>query len=221
MLNNRDQALLEAEPAPEPLTALDGEGEAEEGEAERDLDDDIPDADAGRASSHFNSSSPARGNGYDEQDDDDEDDEDGVWADEIEVEDALPGEEGDGDYGSDGVVGDDSMMMGGERDLDDDVPEAGSYQHTDTDLEDSSDETEDEGGDWVGGVGFAGAHTPARPLGGRLSGVRNSVGSAVAAVVGIGGSVFGSSPGSPAGRERAEGRRRVSGRGRLSRGTEN
>ncbi|KAL8709832.1 MAG: hypothetical protein Q9220_005448 [cf. Caloplaca sp. 1 TL-2023] len=57
------------------------------------------------------------------------------------------GEEGEGDYGVPG-------MLEGGRDLDEDVPEAGSYQHTDTEVEDESDI--EEGGSFVIGGGGEG-----------------------------------------------------------------
>lgn len=59
------------------------------------------------------------------------------------------GDEGDGDYGAPGT-----LEGGGRRDLDDDVPEAGSYQHTDTEVEDES--SFEEGGSFVVGSGGGG-----------------------------------------------------------------
>ncbi|KAL9601663.1 MAG: hypothetical protein Q9219_002383 [cf. Caloplaca sp. 3 TL-2023] len=57
------------------------------------------------------------------------------------------GEEGEGDYDAPGMLEGDAG-----RDLDEDVPEAGSYQHTDTEVEDES--SFDEGGSFVvGGAG--------------------------------------------------------------------
>jgi hypothetical protein len=41
-------------------------------------------------------------------------------------------------------VAQDEFDLGIERDLDDSVPEAGSYQHTDSELEDSDEEDDDE-----------------------------------------------------------------------------
>ncbi|KAG9714025.1 hypothetical protein KCU73_g16335, partial [Aureobasidium melanogenum] len=41
-------------------------------------------------------------------------------------------------------VAQDELDLGIERDLDDSVPEAGSYQHTDSELEDSDSDDEDE-----------------------------------------------------------------------------
>ena len=69
-------------------------------------------------------------------DDDIPEADDGNWIDD-DGEDAMPTEEGDGDYAEDVPP---AQLAGDieERDLDDDVPEAGSYQHTDTDLEDES-----------------------------------------------------------------------------------
>ena len=119
--------------------------EDESGAEDRDLDDDIPDADADA-------------------------DDAGEWVDE-DADDALPTDEGDGDYAEDTGVDMGGGMEG--RDLDDDVPEAGSYQHTDTDVEDeSSSEGDDE------------MDEPRQMMpGGRAI---------------MGGSVFGSSPAAPA-----------------------
>lgn len=113
----REYALAEAQAAAE-AEALEREqqgmatGEGGE-ELERDLDDDVPDADEG----------DEMGDDW-EDDEQDLDDDDGL----------LPGmeDEGEGDYGEESGV----------RDLDDDVPEAGSYQHTDTELEDESSDDE-------------------------------------------------------------------------------
>ena len=147
MMYCREQAALEAAMAREQAVeearlqevANGTAGDDESGDGERDLDDDIPDADEGQ---------------------------DG-WVD-LDGEDGLPREEGDGDY-AEGMEVD---AGAGGRDLDDDVPEAGSYQHTDTDLEDDSD-----GSDWIQG-------RESLPAMGRVSN-----GSGV-----LGSSVFGSSP---------------------------
>ena len=90
-----------------------GRGGQEQGE-ERDLDDDIPDA--------------ADGDGDEELDDD-----------------GMVDEEGEGTELMDGLIRatqDEGRRIGvdmadeeAERDLDDEVPEAGSYQHTDTEAE--------------------------------------------------------------------------------------
>ncbi|MCJ1314222.1 hypothetical protein MMC25_007902 [Agyrium rufum] len=102
----------------------------------------------------------------------------GFFGDE-EEEGGLSVGEGDGDYADDAAVGMEGQSgygfgTDGARDLDEDVPEAGSYQHTDTDVEDMSD-ADDSG--WVG---------HATRQSGRLSG---GIGSG-----GLGSSVFGSSP---------------------------
>ena len=94
-----------------------------------------------------------------------------AWVDE-DVEDGMPVEEGDGDYAEGESMGIGGDMTG--RDLDEDVPEAGSYQHTDTDVEDPSSDEES-------GVGLG----------------RGSLGTGRMVVGGVGvlgSSVFGSSP---------------------------
>jgi len=158
MLARREQELLELASAQEEATAAaaaaaaaavggagagagDGaeggaeggaQGEEEEGVGERDLDDEVPEAESdgsegsdsdgderedgggdGEGEMTFNGSSFLEGS---------------IVAADAEVEQMLGMEEA-------GVLQD-------ERDLDDDVPEAGSYQHTDTELEDSSSEIE-------------------------------------------------------------------------------
>ena len=99
-----------------------GEAEGEQGMEERDLDDEVPDADAGE---------DGYGEGYGSP-----------WTDE---EDLAEDEENAFENGRSGlpsmeVEGDGDYAEGeeGGRDLDEDVPEAGSYQHTDTELEDES-----------------------------------------------------------------------------------
>ncbi|KAI4161639.1 MAG: hypothetical protein LQ342_004647 [Letrouitia transgressa] len=97
-------------------------------------------------------------------------------------------DEGEGDYALQEGEGD-----GGGRDLDDDVPEAGSYQHTDTELEDESDVGE--------GASF-------------------SMGGSTAQEGVLGGSVWGGSPAVAVGMDGAGGGRRPGRRstGRRSRG---
>ena len=155
----REATLAEAQAAAEAMAGEDDDGaggEEGDGQAEHDLDDDIPEAD-----------------GDEEEDEEDQDQEDAEWVDFEGVGDddggMLPIHEIDGDFGPDGmrmsIIGDGAGdMMGG--DLDGDVPEGGSYQHTDTDVEDSSSSVEDDGGGMRRGrssigmasvVGFAGA----------------------------------------------------------------
>ena len=129
-------------------------GEGEQQGVERDLDDDVPDAD------------------IDVEDEDYEPYEDfdepyGGWESGMV---AVPTteEEVDGDYAE------------GERDLDEEVPEAGSYQHTDTELEDESSEEGEAaafgevGNPGVGGVlgssVFGGRPALSVPRGARRSG---------------------------------------------------
>jgi hypothetical protein len=172
LCHNREAALAEAQAAAEALAAREGDGVEGEGEGnaeadggedhadERDLDDDIPEAD-----------------------------ETGDWVDSDAEDEALPMHEVDGDFPADGVrirlMGNGEMDMDqsglGEeamgRDLDDDVPDAGSYQHTDTDLEETSSEIMD--AVEVSGLGAAELGVGRSSLAGRAS---------------IGSSVFRSSP---------------------------
>jgi hypothetical protein len=83
--------------------------------------------------------------------DDDIPDADGGEQEWLDDDDALPTEEGEGDYADTHGVGLSDGPMGG-RDLDDDIPEAGSYQHTDTDLEDSESEMDMGGRGSLGGM---------------------------------------------------------------------
>ena len=153
----REAALAEAQQAQEEAEEEERQRRrAEEGgdegmmEGERDLDADIPEADEV---------------GYDDSDDGEEGDYEGEddWEDDSGG--ALTPVEGEGDYAEAGVrirqrrslassvglrlssggdLGMDADLDAGEeeRDLDDDVPEAGSYEHTDTEAEDQSDEDE-------------------------------------------------------------------------------
>ncbi|KAL8730086.1 MAG: hypothetical protein Q9166_004285 [cf. Caloplaca sp. 2 TL-2023] len=134
------------------------EGEGDEGEDDmRDLDDMVPDASAVMEVHE----------GWESSDEDEEEEEEGSQENEGlsrgvdeggEVSLALDadllghqhsftgaGEEGEGDYNLPG------MLEGEGRDLDEDVPEAGSYQHTDTEVEDES--STEEGRSFITGVG--------------------------------------------------------------------
>ncbi|KAF2274290.1 uncharacterized protein EI97DRAFT_435376 [Westerdykella ornata] len=119
--------------------------------AERDLDDDVPEAEEAEDSDL----SPSEG---------------GTEADESE-DSALDGTQADMTFNEDSFIEgsvveaevehmlerDEAEMAGvlqDERDLDDDIPEAGSYEHTDTELDDSSDEEEQS---------FVSFSNPARP----------------------------------------------------------
>lgn len=128
-----------------------GEGEAGEG---MNLDDEVPDAGdvmggwetSEGSDSGVGDENHERGNGLLQRDG--EEISIAIDAD-VGASFTGPGEEGEGDYNVPG------MLEGGEgRDLDDDVPEAGSYQHTDTEVEDES--SFEDGGSFVVGSGGGG-----------------------------------------------------------------
>lgn len=140
LVAQREQAMIDAQAAAEE-EAMEGDGanllraEGEEGVVEedemRDLDELVPEGvgEAGWESSD---------DGEEEEEDEEGNQEnervgegDGVVGD-SEVDFLGVQEEGEGDYAVPG------MLEGEVRDLDEDVPEAGSYQHTDTELEDES-----------------------------------------------------------------------------------
>jgi hypothetical protein len=119
----REAQMLEMAAAAEADMAGNAEGEQEE-EEERDLDADVPEAEEEPDDSDeevsgvdvtFNEESLMEGSV------------DGDGRDELEMEEAE-------------LMGrlQDERDLGLERDLDDSVPEAGSYQHTDTEVEDDS-----------------------------------------------------------------------------------
>ncbi|EME48304.1 hypothetical protein DOTSEDRAFT_70041 [Dothistroma septosporum NZE10] len=105
------------------------QNEGEDGEEERDLDADIPDADATTADVTFNEDSMMEGSQIEITDRNIEDEN----GNENEMEVAeLTGAAQD----------EEELGIELERDLDDSVPEAGSYQHTDTEVEDSDSDSE-------------------------------------------------------------------------------
>ncbi|TKA76379.1 hypothetical protein B0A55_05266 [Friedmanniomyces simplex] len=108
-----------------------GEDATQAGE-ERDLDDEIPDAPEHAAEMSFNEESMVEGSSLlvDQQQSE-------LQEEEEEVQQAVELEEAE-------LIGaaQDQEELGIERDLDDSVPEAGSYQHTDTELEDSDSDSE-------------------------------------------------------------------------------
>jgi len=109
-----------------------GETAAEADEAagagqERNLDDDIPEA-AAPAEMSFNEDSMMEGSSQLVELVDEEDGEEYAEMEEAELTGAARDEE--------------ELGIEHERNLDDSVPEAGSYQHTDTELEDSTSESE-------------------------------------------------------------------------------
>lgn len=197
---NREQALAEAQHAAEEeaeaaarlLLQQQQQGEGQQqtttdprrgmNAEERDLDAEIPEA-----------SSPVYASGLD-------DTEgfsptvDAEWVDEADGGLPLADDEGDGDYAEDlddrQAVGDGSAMFM-EQDLDDDVPEAGSYQHTDTDVEDSSSTSSDDAG--IDTTDAARSHQhgvwASQTLPPTMAAARQSFGGG-----GLASSIFGSSP---------------------------
>ena len=105
-----------------------GEAGAGEAEDERDLDDDIPEAEASAVEAEdvtFNEDSMVEGSQFVEGG---VDQEQYAVMEEAELTGAAREEE--------------ELGIEHDRDLDDSVPEAGSYQHTDTEVEDSSSDSE-------------------------------------------------------------------------------
>ncbi|KAL8767843.1 MAG: hypothetical protein Q9209_005735 [Squamulea sp. 1 TL-2023] len=165
LVAQREQAMMDAQVAAEEeameqnggaLRAMEGgeEGDVVDEDDMRDLDDEVPDAGTvGEVEGWESSDDDEDGNDVDEGNQEIE----GLGEGE-EISIAVDadvmgghsftgaGEEGEGDYGAPG------MLEGEGRDLDEDVPEAGSYQHTDTEVEDES--SAGEGGSFaVGGRG--------------------------------------------------------------------
>lgn len=138
-LARRDQQMMElAELEAQRQAQEGGEAGDEEGEGDRDLDDDIPEAEGETEDVTFNEESLLEGSIVQH----DGDAENEAQDDDVDVEQMLEMEEAE----IDGVLQD-------ERDLDDDVPEAGSYEHTDTELEDDTNEIEDPFAGHAGGGG--------------------------------------------------------------------
>lgn len=174
ILARREQVLLDLAAAQQDATNEEARAEGEDEEmieGERDLDDEVPEAEA------------------DESDVSGSEDE----ASETEEGDtsAVGGHTGNMTFNEDSflegsmVAADVEHMlemeeaeMAGvlqdERDLDDDVPEAGSYEHTDSELEDSS--SEGEGNVSRGPAPSSGRRTSGRQSSGRQSSGRRSSG---------------------------------------------
>ncbi|KAH8716972.1 Apc15p protein-domain-containing protein [Phaeosphaeriaceae sp. PMI808] len=138
MMQRREQVMLDLAAAQQDAanaeTREEGDIEDHDADEERDLDDEVPEAEASVSESASDSSD---GDGESVSADDENDttvpfNEDSFIEGSIlhaEVSHMLEMEEAE----MAGVLQD-------ERDLDDDVPEAGSYEHTDSELEDSSEE---------------------------------------------------------------------------------
>ena len=157
LMQRREQVMLDLAAAQQDAANAEAreDGEAQEhdqNEDERDLDDEVPDADGSVSELSVSDLSDVEDEGEGENDNENENDttvpfnEDSFIEGsvlEAEVSHMLEMEEAE----MAGVLQD-------ERDLDEDVPEAGEYEHTDSELED---ESEGEGGSsmMLGGMGSA------------------------------------------------------------------
>jgi hypothetical protein len=119
------QAQQQLEEARQRAAETEAQAEAGELEEERDLDDDIPDAEHTTADITFNEDSLLNGSQLESTQ---ENDEHYAELEEAELNGAAQDEE--------------DLGLEGERNLDDSIPEAGSYQHTDTEEEDTDSESE-------------------------------------------------------------------------------
>jgi hypothetical protein len=140
MMQRREQVMMDLAAAQQDAANEEqreaGEHIQEDGVEERDLDDEVPEADSidsdASPSSPSNSSDDGLGSEEEEQEESTVPFNEDSFIEgsmlEAEVSHMLEMEEAE----MAGVLQD-------ERDLDDDVPEAGSYEHTDSELEDSSD----------------------------------------------------------------------------------
>ncbi|KAL0258720.1 hypothetical protein SLS55_006223 [Diplodia seriata] len=146
------------------------EGDEGEDEGDGDLDAEVPDMDADIPEGSLGEGSEGSEEEEDDDEDDEEEDEDDENIEDEDEEEAVTEEEVTGDvtqdvtfneesmYGDASLLGEDhndvenaqqwvareeAEMAGDlqdERDLDDDVPEAGEYEHTDTEIEDITEE---------------------------------------------------------------------------------
>jgi hypothetical protein len=116
------QQLEEARQQAAETEAQEAAGEVEE---ERDLDDDVPEAEANTTDFTFNEDSMMEGSHVDSDEENDE-----RYA-EMEAQELTGAARDEEDLG-----------MDEERNLDDSIPEAGSYQHTDTEAEDTDSDSE-------------------------------------------------------------------------------
>lgn len=119
------QAQQQLEEARQRAAETEAQAEAGELEEERDLDDDIPEAEATTTDVTFNEDSMMEGSHLDSTQ---ENEEQYAEMEEAELTGAARDEE--------------ELGVEPERDLDDSIPEAGSYQHTDTEVEDTDSESE-------------------------------------------------------------------------------
>ncbi|KAL5114198.1 hypothetical protein ACEQ8H_007900 [Pleosporales sp. CAS-2024a] len=174
LMQRREQVLMDLAAAQQDAANAEareqGEEEMEDEEQQRDLDDEVPEAES------VVSSSDDSGSGQEEEEEEEEEGEEndanvpfnedsfieGSML-EAEVSHMLEMEEAE----MAGVLQD-------ERDLDDDIPEAGEYEHTDSELEEESDD--DDTGRIAAGMGSARSRTSRRESGTstRTSGRRSS-----------------------------------------------
>jgi hypothetical protein len=167
MLQRREQVMLDLAAAQQDAANAEAREQADEAgdeddEEQRDLDDDVPEAMASEseASSDDDRSSSADGENDTTVPFNEDSFIEGSML-EAEVSHMLDMEEAE----MAGVLQD-------ERDLDDDVPEAGSYEHTDSELEDDSDEDGTRG--LPTGLSSARSRRSRRESGRRTSGRRSS-----------------------------------------------
>lgn len=155
-----------------------GEDAAEE-EEERDLDDEIPEAEDNAAEVSFNEESLVDGSQLVEQQE--------VAEMEVEMEVAeLTGAARD----------EEELGIEHERDLDNSVPEAGSYQHTDTEVEDSTSESELQDSFAVQSSRRSTRQAPHQPLQAQTQGARGGLQQRMRAQIGAADANLPRSPGS-------------------------
>jgi hypothetical protein len=123
------QQLEEARQQAAETEAQEAAGDLDE---ERDLDDDVPEAEANTTDFTFNEDSMMEGSHVDSDEENDE-----RYA-EMEAQELTGAARDEEDLGID-LDAEQEEEEDQERNLDDSIPEAGSYQHTDTEVEDTDD----------------------------------------------------------------------------------
>jgi hypothetical protein len=164
IMQRREQVMMDLAAAQQDAANAEArEEQGEEGEEERDLDDEVPEAEVTASESDDDSSDEEGDESVDEENDTTVPFNEGSFIEgsmlEAEVSHMLEMEEAE----MAGVLQD-------ERDLDDDIPEAGSYEHTDSELEDDSEEDESR----VAGLSSVRSTRSRRMSGRRVSGRRSS-----------------------------------------------
>ncbi|EMD59298.1 hypothetical protein GGP41_009170 [Bipolaris sorokiniana] len=154
MMQRREQVMMDLAAAQQEAANEEQRerGEMEEeagiGEEERDLDDEVPEAEESMSESSSGAASSSNSNSGSDSEDEREEQGSEISGD-AQEESTVPFNEDSFIEGSmmeaevSHMLEMEEAEMAGvlqdERDLDDDVPEAGSYEHTDSELEDSSD----------------------------------------------------------------------------------